>query len=393
MNYDAIVIGGGPSGASAAIALARQGRVVALVEKSAFPRGKVCGEFMSPVNLALLDKLGVGDRIRSLAGPEVRRLALFAAGSGVAARMPAASSDLFGRALGRDVLDTLLLEAAVDAGVTVWQPWQVAAAFRSGDHWAALIESGNDRRTLSAPVLIAAHGSWESGGLPSQVKKQHRPSDFLGFKAHFLDSDLAHDLMPLLVFPGGYGGMVWSDQGRVSLSCCIRRDKLSIVRSANRGLPAGEAVYRHILASCPSAAVVLRDARVEGAWLAAGPIQPGTRSCYADDIFRVGNVAGESHPIIAEGISMGLQSGWLLASELGRVDVWDATGRAKVGNLYSAAWHSQFGLRIRIASALAGLASRPLTADLMQRFVRAFPASLFLGARLSGKTLPVPGLG
>ena len=27
--------------------------------------------------------------------------------------------------------------------------------------------------------------------------------------------------MPLMVFPGGYGGMVHSDHGRVSLSCCI----------------------------------------------------------------------------------------------------------------------------------------------------------------------------
>ncbi len=392
MRYDAVIIGGGPAGSSAAIALARQGRSVAIVEKSTFPRSKVCGEFMSPVNLALLDQLGVGDHVRSLAGPEVRRLSLFAAGNSVAARMPTASSDPFGRALGRDVLDTLLLEAAADAGVTVWQPWQAVAAFRSSDHQAALIESGNDQRTLIAPVLIAAHGSWESGSLPTQVKKQHRPSDFLGFKAHFRDSGLAPDLMPLLVFPGGYGGMVWADKGRMSLSCCIRRDRLNIVRSANRGLPAGEAVYRHILASCPSAAVVLHNARLEGVWLAAGPIQPGARSGYTDDIFRVGNVAGESHPIIAEGISMALQSGWLLASELGRVDVWDAAGRAKVGDRYSAAWHRQFALRILIASGLAGLASRPLTADLMHRFVRAFPASLFLGARLSGKILPVPGL-
>lgn len=393
MRYDAIIIGGGPAGSSAAIALARQGRSVAIVEKSTFPRSKVCGEFISPVNLALLDRLGVGDAVRGLAGPEIRRLALFAAGPGIEARMPRASADPFGRALGRDVLDTLLLQTAAEAGATVLQPWQAVISSRYDGDMAVTIENAGERRTLIAPVLIAAHGSWEPGGLPTQVKKPHRPSDFLGFKAHFRNSALPHDLMPLLAFPGGYGGMVWADQGRMSLSCCIRRDQLDAIRAASRGLPAGEAVYRHILANCHGVAAVLRSASLDGGWLAAGPIQPGIRDCYARGIFRVGNVAGESHPIIAEGISMALQSGWLLASELGRAPDWDEAGREAAGHRYAAAWHSQFALRILTASILADLASRPLTATLMRGFVRAFPASLFLGAQLSGKVAPVPGVG
>lgn len=393
MRYDAVIIGGGPSGASAAIALASQGRAVAIVEKSAFPRSKVCGEFISPVNLALLDRLGVGDRVRDLAGPEVRRLALFAAGPGIEAPMPRGRGDAFGRALGRDVLDTLLLDAAASAGATVLQPWQATAAVRDGGDMAVSVERSGERRTLLAPVLIAAHGSWEPGGLPSQPKRQHLPSDFLGFKAHFSGSALPPDLMPLLAFPGGYGGMVWADQGRMSLSCCIRRDQLDAIRAAQRGLPAGEAVFRHIVAACPGVAEVLRHATLDGGWLAAGPIRPGIRDCYAHDIFSVGNVAGESHPIIAEGISMALQSGWLLASELARIAEWNRDGRELAGQRYAAVWHKQFPLRILTASMLAGLATRPLTAGLMHRFVSAFPASLFVGARLSGKVSPVPGIG
>ena len=117
------------------------------------------------------------------------------------------------------------------------------------------------------------------------------------------------------------------------------------------------------------------------------------RAAYADGIFRVGNVAGESHPIIAEGISMALQSGWLLASELARVRDWDEAGREMAGHRYAAAWHSQFALRILTASVLADIASRPLTARLMRGLVSAFPASLFLGARMSGKVAAVPGVG
>ncbi|MDB5542129.1 MAG: monooxygenase FAD-binding [Devosia sp.] len=393
MRYDAVVIGGGPSGSAVATALARQGRAVAIVERSEFPRSKVCGEFISAVNLALLDRLGVGDSIRALAGPEIRRVALFAGGTGIEAKMPRAPTNAFGRALGRDVLDTLLLEAAAEAGATVLQPWQAVDAVPDGDDMAVHVECKDEQRTLVAPIVVAAHGSWEPGGLPSQMKKRHQPSDFLGFKAHFRDSSLPPDLMPLLAFPGGYGGMVWSDQGRMSISCCIRRDRLAQVRAEHSGMAAGEAVFRHILAACPGVAEALRHARLDGSWLAAGPIRPGLRAAYADDIFRVGNIAGESHPIIAEGISMALQSGWLLAGELARVPDWNRAGRRQAGLRYAAAWRRQFAVRILTASALAGLASRPLTAGAMHQFVRAFPASLFLGAQLSGKISVVPGLG
>ena len=42
-RYDVAVIGAGPAGSAAALALARQGRSVLLLEKAAFPRYKTCG--------------------------------------------------------------------------------------------------------------------------------------------------------------------------------------------------------------------------------------------------------------------------------------------------------------------------------------------------------------
>src|ERR1700730_12851984 len=224
--YDAIVIGAGPGGSSAALALARQGRGVAIIEQSAFPRRKVCGEFMSAVNLDLLGRLGTGDAVRAKAGPEVRRVAFFASGPAVEAGMPPASGDAFGRALGRDVLDSVLLHAAHSAGADVFQPWRAVGICADGDKTAVRIETKNECRVLIADVVIAAHGSWERGKLPSNLESQNRPHDFFGFKAHIRGASLASDLMPLLAFPGGYGGMVWADQGRVSLSCCMRRGAL-----------------------------------------------------------------------------------------------------------------------------------------------------------------------
>ena len=65
--HDALVIGGGPGGATTALLLARAGLAVALVERKAFPRRKVCGEYLSATNLPLLER-----RPASFTGATVR---------------------------------------------------------------------------------------------------------------------------------------------------------------------------------------------------------------------------------------------------------------------------------------------------------------------------------
>ena len=390
MSYDAIIIGAGPAGSSAAIALAKQGWSVAILEKAAFPRRKVCGEFLSGTSVALLDQLGVGDAYRAEAGPEIHRVGFFSGDVSVEAPMPAARTGP-GRALGRDRLDTILLQAAERAGVTVFQPCKAVAICRDGDAQLVTVESDKREQVIGAPVMIAAHGSWETGHLPSQLEQTKRPSDFFGFKAHFTGAALAPELMPLLVFPGGYGGMVTADQGRVSISCCIRRDVLSALRQSFGNIAASEAVSRHVRASCRGVHAVLSSADLDGPWLAAGPIHPGIRACYGQGIFRVGNIAGESHPVIAEGISMALQSSWLLAREL------IASGKGSAGNdtvarHYQRAWRRQFSTRIRAADLIVRTAFRPGGEAAMRAVVKAFPATLTLGARLSGKAYAIPGL-
>src|SRR5437016_7239075 len=56
-NFDVAVIGAGPAGCAAAIAAARAGVSVRLLERGPYPRHKVCGEFVSPEALALLREL------------------------------------------------------------------------------------------------------------------------------------------------------------------------------------------------------------------------------------------------------------------------------------------------------------------------------------------------
>src|SRR6476659_3527336 len=67
-NFDVIIAGAGPAGASAAIHLANRGVRVLLVERNIFPRAKLCGEFISPECLPHFERLGVAAELE-LADP------------------------------------------------------------------------------------------------------------------------------------------------------------------------------------------------------------------------------------------------------------------------------------------------------------------------------------
>jgi flavin-dependent dehydrogenase len=382
-TLDALVIGAGPAGATAALLLARAGWSVAIVEKAAFPRRKVCGEYISATTWPLLRDLGVGDALDRHAGPPVHRVGLFAGESVIDAPMPPMSEapEVRGRAIEREVLDAALLDRAARCGAQVWQPFSVERLRGTeGDFHADLVHALDKSTTaLHARLVIAAHGSWEHGELPTQVTRQPaRASDLFGFKAHFTGASLEAGVMPLVLFPGGYGGMVHTGRGRVSFSCCIRRDALAACRARRRGLAAGEAVVAHVADACRGVRESLAAATLAGSWLSSGPIRPGIRRRARGGIFAVGNAAGEAHPLVAEGISMAMQSAWLLCESLLR-------SRESAATDYAASWRRHFAARVRASSAFAALTTSPATAAASVAFMRRVPAMLTWGARWSGK--------
>ena len=386
-RYDAVVLGAGPSGSSVAFFLARAGLRVALVEKSAFPRRKVCGEFVSATTFPVLESMGLGDALAGAAGPPVRRVGLFRGDVTAAAPMPEAStSDGLGRALRRAVLDPTLLGAARAAGADVYQPWKaVAMEAEDGEH-VVEIRSEATKETLRAPVVVAAHGSWELGGLRTQPARSDRPDDLLGFKAFYRNARLDPDLMPLVAFPGGYGGMVHADAETVGISLCVRRDALARLRE-RYGLTAGESFLRYVFETTRGVAEAFADATPVDPPIAAGPLRPGIRPRY-DGVFRVGNAAGEAHPVIAEGISMAIQSGFLLSRRLIEAGeaLDDPQALERAGAAYALDWASQFAGRIRAARVYSRLCMSPVAGAALGAAVGRFPRLLTAGAVLSGKT-------
>jgi flavin-dependent dehydrogenase len=384
---DAIVIGGGPAGATAALVMARAGLDVAVVEKAAYPRRKVCGEFISATSWPLLRDLGVAPKLLETAGPAVRRVGLYAGDAVVDSPMPVPpGEDAWGRAVGREHLDSVLLAAAGQAGAEICQPWSAVAVAEDSEGCTVTIANADGAtQALRARVLVAAHGSWERGELPTQRHRPHGARDLLGFKAHFRDSRLPAGWMPLVLFPGGYGGLVHSDGGRTSFSCCVRRSALRACRRAHPGLVAGEALLLHVMESCRGVREALEGSRREAAWLSAGPIDPGIRTLARGRTFAAGNAAGEAHPLVAEGISMAIQSGWLLGKGLAGADGFSDAVLAQVARRYEAAWRENFAARVRASSLFAALTTTPAIAGASVAALRGLPAILTWGARWSGK--------
>ncbi len=111
---DVVVVGGGPAGSMTALVLARAGVRVRIIERARFPRTKVCGEYVNGGAVDALARLGVLDAVRAVSSPlrGVRLVPQDAPPVALAFARPAL-------ACAREVLDAVLLNAAVAAGAAV----------------------------------------------------------------------------------------------------------------------------------------------------------------------------------------------------------------------------------------------------------------------------------
>src|SRR6185436_9380461 len=119
-SYDTIIIGGGPAGSSAAISLSKRGARVLVLEEKHMPRGKVCGEFITPECFPTLERLGVMERMITAGAQKIERVSLVVTGgktvqtdvSGMSDHAPWAMS------LSRALFDQILFDRARETGAT-----------------------------------------------------------------------------------------------------------------------------------------------------------------------------------------------------------------------------------------------------------------------------------
>jgi len=358
-NYDVIIAGGGPAGASAAIHLAAGGARVLLIEQKKFPRAKLCGEFISPECQTHFEKLGVADALIS-SGPALLDETVFYSSKGHHVAVPSkwfcSGRSAFG--LSRAVMDEILLRRAQDNGVVVHEGLSITEPVLDGHRVVGVrVKIDGGLQDYCAPLTIDATGrarivSRKIGQANGKVK---RPS-LVAFKAHLKQTRVAAGSCEIYFYPGGYGGLSTVEAGTSNLCFIIA------AKSVKRCNSDPNVVLREILMMNRRAAYTLENAQVCSDWLSASWERFGRqRPSPAPGLLAIGDSAAFIDPFTGSGMLMAFESGELVAQTILRRQ---NDSLASLEADYTKAYRRTFDARLRICGLLRRAAFSPRLADL-----------------------------
>ena len=159
-SADVIVVGAGPAGATAATYLARSGVDVLLLEKSTFPRDKVCGDGLTPRGVKQVLALGV-----DVSGSDwIKNKGLRVVGGGNSLELPwPVLQDFpdFGLVRPRRDFDEMLATLAVKAGARMRVATTVTAPVRddrTGRITGVIAKTADGPKEFRAPLIVACDG-------------------------------------------------------------------------------------------------------------------------------------------------------------------------------------------------------------------------------------------
>ena len=161
-DTDVLVVGGGPAGLAAAIAVRRKGLSVVVADAGVPPIDKACGEGLMPDALRALAGLGV--EIPTDAGLAFYGIRFWGEDVSVEAEFPSG----FGLALRRTMLHQILANAAEQAGVEL--------------HWGAPVGELSD---VKARWIIGADGQASRVRKWAGLDRWRRVRERLGFRVHY----------------------------------------------------------------------------------------------------------------------------------------------------------------------------------------------------------------
>ena len=350
MINDVIIIGAGLSGASAAISLAQRGLQVLALEAGEFPRHKVCGEFLSPESKAVLQRLGVLEKLMA-AGAYSISAARIVAPNGRAIRTPIPGGAL---SISRWQLDAILAAAIRANGAELRTQTRVKKIEQQDDEF--LVHTSAE--TLRARRVIASPGR---NSQTLQRVKEEDLTKYVGLKTHLWGAEVSPHLVELHTWRGGYCGLSRIENGRVNACLLARYDFI-----AGR---APDEVWRDLLNELPFLELRVRNAEIAMPWLAtanitfaqAQPLAKAAASTCSDEngvVLCAGDAAGFIHPLTGDGMAMALHGGELAAATVAS-SLRGELKLCEMAMVYNEAWQREFGPRLQWASRLQSVLIEP----------------------------------
>jgi 2-polyprenyl-6-methoxyphenol hydroxylase-like FAD-dependent oxidoreductase len=341
-NESVIVVGAGPAGAATALALARASIPVTLVERSAFPRRKVCGEYLGMGTVAALDALGLGDKVRALGSP-LRGIRIVA---GRARAELAFSRPAVG--LPRATLDNLILEAALLAGAEL-VTGRVEDVFERG---VAVRDASGER--------IALHGRFVVGadGVGSIVARKLGLTDPLPARPRF-------------AIGGHFRGIDAGTNGCVEMH--VNGKAYLAINPLGSGIANVMAVAPKDRLETWSRVMDFAAEARSGPRVAVGPLSHNVRRTVAPGTILAGDAAGFISPFTGQGVLLALRSAERASTALIRAFA-DRGAEEAALDAYDREHRGELSARNRLGKTIDALIAIPFLARRAARRLEASPA-------------------
>jgi len=331
-TYDAIIIGGGLAGLSLAILLAQEKRSILLIEKGAYPRHKVCGEYISLESWDFVERLGIPLSEMNL--PKMDALTI-SSENGLELK---SELDLGGFGISRFALEELLYKKAVELGGIVKTKTNYISYTKKADIFEVETTDG----IFAAKVLCGAFGKYA----PKKFyKKNDEKHNWVGVKYHIRYSHPANEIV-LHNFDGGYCGMSKIEDDKSCLCYIVQQKMLSksgndIVRMENE-----------ILRRNPNLETIFSEAE----FLFDKPqvisnVTFNVKKPTHDGVFYLGDSAGTIAPLSGNGMSNAFRSASLLSQSLRLFFNQEVALDAALAN-YRKDWDNAFSGRIKLGRIL-----------------------------------------
>jgi geranylgeranyl reductase family protein len=308
-DVEVVVVGGGPGGSALAGLVAAAGHEVVLLDKARFPRHKACSEYVNPEAVRILDRLGVGEAVRS-AGPHlVERMVVHApGGKHFAVDFQRVEAGRYALGLSRYRLDETLLRHAESLGANVCERTHVRNVISEGGR-AVGVEATVDRRreAIRARLIVGADGVHSVVARALGLEGTRSLLRETGLVAHYRDVAGFDDQGELHVGQHGYAGLAPLEAGLTNVAVVT-----SAKRVATREVGI-ERFFEDELAELPLVAERLEGASRVGSVRGVGPMAHRPRRTAGDGFLLIGDAAGFLDPFTGEGIYEALKAAQLAA--------------------------------------------------------------------------------